>query len=76
MTYTITVFAKPASRENNVEKIGNAEFRVSVKEPPIQGRANAAVIALLAEYFNVSRAQIQIIRGHASREKIIRISTP
>lgn len=76
MARTITVFAKPASRENNVEKISDAEFKVSVKEPPVRGRANSAIIALLAKYFNVSQAQIQIIRGHTSREKIIRINTP
>lgn len=71
MARTITVFAKPASKENKVEKIGETEFRVSVKEPPVQGRANQAIIILLAEYFNVLSADVQIIRGHTSREKIV-----
>ena len=71
MSRTIIVTAKPASYENSIEKIDDTHFQISIKEPPIRGRANAAIITLLAEYFHVSRAKITIIRGHASRQKII-----
>ncbi len=72
----INVQAKPNSNEEKVEKIiiGDQEiYRVSVKEPPVQGKANAAIMKLLADYFNVSQSNIKIISGYTSRHKIIEI---
>ena len=72
----INVQAKPNSKQENVEKIliGDEEiYRVSVKEPPVQGRANAAIIKLLADYFKAPLGKVRIVSGHASRQKIIEI---
>ncbi len=72
----INVQAKPNSKEDKVEKIiiGDQEiYRVSVKEPPVQGKANAAIMKLLADYFNISQSNIKIISGYTSRHKIIEI---
>ena len=70
----INIKAKPSARENKVEKIDEINYIVSVKEPPIQGRANQAIIKLLAEYFNISPTQVRIVIGHTSRNKIIEIT--
>ena len=69
----ITVLAKPKAREEKVEPLGDNQFRVSVKEPPVEGRANAAIIRAVAEYFGVSAASVSIISGHASRTKVIEV---
>lgn len=68
------VKAKPNSREEKVEKVGENEFIVSVKEPPINGLANKAIIQALAEYFKISSSRIKIISGFTSRSKIVEIS--
>jgi len=70
----INVKAKPASREEKVEKIDETNFIVSVKEPPIQGRANKAIIETLAKYFDISAIRIRIVFGATSRNKIIEIT--
>ncbi len=49
-------------------------LRVYVNQPPEDGRANDAVIKLLAKHFDISKSQIKIIKGEKSREKIIQIS--
>ena len=49
-------------------------FLVKVKEPPKEGKANKAVIKLLAEYFGVSQGSIRIVRGVRSRTKVIEVS--
>jgi len=49
-------------------------FLVRVKEPPKEGKANRAVIKLLADYFKVSQGQITITSGFSSRNKTIEIS--
>lgn len=69
----LNISAKPNSREVKVEKIDESEFVVCVKEPPVQGRANRAVIDALAEYFGISKGRIKIISGWTSRNKIIEI---
>lgn len=71
----ITVHAKPGAREERVEKIGETEYRVSVKEPPVQGKANAAIVKALAEFFGVSQSNVSIISGWTSRVKTIKIET-
>lgn len=69
----ITVKAKPASKEEKVEKITEFEFVVSVKEPPVQGRANMAIIKALAQYFRVSPSQVRLVSGFTSRQKVFEI---
>ncbi len=69
----ITVKARPASKEEKVEKITEFEFVVSVKEPPVQGRANMAIIKALAQYFRVSPSQVRLVSGFTSRQKVFEI---
>jgi len=69
----IFVKAKPGSKEDKVEKIDETHYAVSVKEPPIQGRANKAIINLLADFFKVSPSRVKIISGYTTRQKIIEI---
>ena len=69
----IFVKVKPGSHEEKVEKIDDANFSVSVKEPPVRGLANKGVVRVLAEYFGVSQSRVQIISGHFTRQKTIKI---
>lgn len=61
------------ARADQVEKISDTEYKVSVKEPPIEGRANRAITKVLAEYFGVSVSQVSLISGYASRNKVFNI---
>jgi len=67
----INVKAKPNSNENKVEKIDDQNFVVSVKDPPIKGRANRAIIKVLSEYFHTPN--VRIVSGHILRQKIVDI---
>ena len=69
----INVKAKPNSREEKVEKIDEQNYVVSVKEPPVQGKANNAIRNALAVYFKVGSSQVKIIAGYTSRQKTIEI---
>lgn len=69
----ILVKVKPAAKEKSVEKIDDANFKVSVKEPPVEGRANMAVIKALAEYFGVAQSNVRIVSGFTSKMKTINI---
>lgn len=67
----IRVKAKPNSNIDKVEQITEGQFIISVKEPPVQGRANVAIISILKDYFKTQH--VKIISGWTSRNKIIEI---
>ena len=67
------IAVKLRAKEEKVEKIDNTHFTVATKEPPIQGRANRAIIKTLADYLNIAPSRLQIVSGHTSRQKIIEV---
>jgi len=71
----INVKVKPGAKEECIEKTGETDYFVSVKELPIQGRANEAVLRALSDYFNLPKANFRIVSGFTSRNKIIEINT-
>lgn len=68
----IFVKAKPNSNENKVEKIDDLNFVVSVKNPPVQGRANWAIVKIFSDYFHTPN--VRIASGHISRSKVVEIN--
>lgn len=69
----IFVKVKPGAKKEFLKKEDENHYVVSVKEPPKQGKANNAVIKAFSEFFQVPISNIEIISGHTSRQKIIRI---
>jgi uncharacterized protein (TIGR00251 family) len=69
----IQVKVKPNSRIAEVSREGYS-FIVKVKEPPKEGKANQAVIKLLAEHFNVPQSRVRILSGFKSRNKVIEVA--
>jgi len=69
----IFVKAKPNSREEKIEKKDDINYIVSVKEPPIKGKANEAIRNALAIYFKTGSANVKIVSGFSSRNKVIEI---
>lgn len=65
----ITVQVKPKKKKVFVEKIDYDYYIVSVTEPPIEGRANDAVIKALAKHFHIPPSKILLISGHTAKMK-------
>jgi uncharacterized protein (TIGR00251 family) len=69
----ISITVKPRSRQEKIEKTDNG-YIAYVREPPIENKANKALIKLLSEYFGVPKSQIFISSGMRSRQKIVEIN--
>ena len=67
------VKVKPRSKTEELSREGDS-FIVKVKEPPKEGKANQAVIKLLAEHFGVPQSQVRILSGFRSRNKVIEVA--
>jgi len=72
-TVKIFIKAKPNSKEEKVEKIDENHYVVSVKEPPVKGKANDAIRNALAVYFKTGSSCVRIVSGYNSRNKIVEI---
>lgn len=69
----IIVTVKPRSKKAYVRKIDETNFIVSVKEPPVDDKANEAVVKALAEYFRIPVYQIMIVSGQTGKKKVIEL---
>ena len=72
----IQVKAKPSSRESAVEELEDGSFLVKLKAQPVDGKANAELIALLANHFKVSRASVKVKSGAGARIKLVSMEHP
>ena len=54
---------------------GVQSLKVNVTTVPEDGKANAAMINLLADYFDLPKSAFTIIRGHTTRSKVVRVVT-
>lgn len=64
----------PRAKQNSITVDDNGTIRVHTTTAPTDGRANDAVIRMLAEYWKTPRSQIRIIRGQTSHNKVVEIA--
>jgi uncharacterized protein (TIGR00251 family) len=71
---TLHVRAQPGARKTAITGIygqgPDAQLKIAVHAPPLEGRANQALIAFLAEFFSLPRAHVGLISGELSRSKV------
>ena len=69
----IFVKVKPNARKNEVKKIDENHYEIMTTATPENGKANASVVELLADFFRIGKTKIHIIKGLTTKEKIIEI---
>ena len=67
----LRVVIKPQSRREGVLGMYGQSVRIGVKAPPVEGRANEALIQLLGRLFGCSRASLSLEQGASSRNKLV-----
>jgi uncharacterized protein len=70
----INVRVKPNSSKQEVKKIEDKSYVVSLKKPAEDNKANIELIKLLKKHFKVPVKDIKIIKGLKSRNKIVEIT--
>jgi len=71
---TLVIAVKPRSSREGIGPVQGDRLCVAVNAPPVDGKANEAVVRVLAERFKVTRSAVTIVRGEAGRKKTIRIA--
>jgi len=73
MSTTLRIHLTPRSARDEVLGLEGDILRARVTAPPVEGRANEALLRLLADVLGVPRASLRIVRGQRSREKVVAV---
>jgi|SRR5579872_4133151 len=71
---SFAVKVHPRARKNAITGTVGDALKLSLTAPPVDGKANQAVIEFFADFFQIARASITIASGETSRLKIIRVA--
>ena len=69
----IPVRVQPNARKSELVGFSDGAWQVKVSAPPVKGKANAALIALLSEVLSVGKSRLSIVKGHTRRNKVIAV---
>lgn len=67
------VHAKPRARTSRVVGVHGEALAVALAAPPVDGAANDELVRMLAAALSVPRRAVSVVRGHASREKLVEV---
>ncbi len=71
---TIKIKVEPrSSRPGIVGRYGDA-LKVKLSSPPVEGKANKELIGILAGEFGIHKKDVEIISGHSSKNKVVRLT--
>ena len=71
---TLAVRAQPSAKKTAIAGVygegTTAQLKVAVQAPPLEGRANEALIAILAKTFGLPKSSVVLVSGELSRNKV------
>lgn len=73
---TLTLHIQPGAKKTEIAGLHADALKIRLAAPPVEGKANAALIAYLAQWLGLPKSAISLKSGQASRRKIIEILDP
>ena len=71
---TLSIRIQPRASKNEIVTMENGGLKIRLTAPPVDGAANEALVKFLASVFSIPQSKIEIVSGHTSREKIVRLT--
>jgi uncharacterized protein len=69
----LAIKLQPRASANEIGELSGAELRIRVAAPPVDSAANEALLRLLAEALDCPRNRVELVRGGASRHKLVKL---
>ena len=69
----LSVKVQPRASANQIGEALGDELRIKVTAPPVDAAANEALVRLLAEKLDCPRGRVELLRGHTSRHKVLKL---
>jgi uncharacterized protein len=70
---TLKLKVRPGSRDESLIEQADGTWVARVKAQPVDGKANVALISLIAAHFGVRKAQVKILHGAGGRMKLVQL---
>jgi len=71
---TLRLHIQPGAKKTEVTGLHGEALKIRLAAPPVDGKANACLIAFLADQLGVAKAAVSLVSGDSSRAKRVRIS--
>ena len=71
---TLTLQVQPGAKRSEIAGLHGAALKIRLAPPPIEGRANEALLKFIAELFGVPLRQVELKQGGQSRHKVVAIT--
>jgi uncharacterized protein (TIGR00251 family) len=72
----LSLHVQPGAARTEVAGTHGGALKVRLAAPPVDGKANAALLRFLAAAFGVPLRQVTLVRGETSRQKVVRVDAP
>lgn len=73
-TMTLTLHVQPGAKRSEISGLHGDALKIKLAAPPVEGRANEALLKYIARLFAVPLRQVELKQGAQSRHKIVAIS--
>jgi hypothetical protein len=70
----LKVSVKPNARASSLDQAADGTWTARLKSPPVDGKANRELIALVAARFGCRKADVEIAAGAAGRTKVVKVN--
>jgi len=71
---TLTLHIQPGAKRSEVAGLHGEALKLRLAAPPIEGRANEALLRFIADSFGVTLRQVELLRGAQSRHKMVKVT--
>ena len=69
----IFVSVKTNAKEDAVQSVNGSHYSVRIKVSPVQGKANEALLRLMADFLDIPVSRLRIVSGFSSKQKVLEV---
>ena len=73
LSASIGIYVQPRASKSEISGMYDGMVRIRLAAPPVNGAANAALVAFIAERLDIAKSRVRVISGLASRRKVVRV---
>lgn len=73
---TLTLHIQPGAKKTEIAGEHGDALKIRLAAPPVDGKANAALIAFVADRLGVAKSAVSVKSGHSSRRKVVEVIAP
>lgn len=73
-TVTLTLHVQPGAKHSKIAGLHGGALKIRLAAPPVEGRANDALLKFIAGLFKVPPRNVELLHGHQSRHKVVSIT--